>query len=122
MDMFCFISGIMSKPYIPEITACICVTLLFCCLCWYCLNRAIVTYPRVLFSWLTVVCAVIAIASFCLAFFYSGRAYTSYNSSDESFEKIVFEDHEYLIYKNHEILHNPNCPCRKMFNFKRECQ
>ena len=55
-------------------------------------------------SWLSVVCGCLFLLACVLS-----------EKRDESFEKVVFENHEYLIYRHRQVFHNPDCPCRRLF-------
>ncbi len=120
MDMFGYIlgSGIMNKPYVFEIAICISFMVLFVLISWYACKKATMGPQLRLVS--TIVCGAIVIMAFF--FLFHADAFYVNEKKPESFEKVEYENHEYLIYKDREIFHNPNCPCRKMSNLKRECQ
>lgn len=123
MNMLCYIlgSGVMSKPYVFEIVVSVCVMMLFAFLASYGLKKA-ASVRRGWMSWLIALCGGLAIIAFLSTCFFFEKAFRVPEKKHEPFEKVEYEDHEYLIYKNREIIHNPNCPCRKVFNIKRECQ
>ena len=121
MNMFCYIlgSGIMDKPYAIVIAISICVMVIFGYLMWYGLKRA-ASVRKEWMSWCVVLCGVVAFVSFISICYFFEKALLVNEKKQEPFEKVEYEDHEYLIYKDREILHNPNCPCRKMFKIKKE--
>lgn len=123
MNMFCYIlgSGIMDKPYAIVIAISICVMVIFGYLMWYGLKRA-ASVRKEWISWCVVLCGVVAFVSFISICYFFEKALLVNEKKQEPFEKVEYEDHEYLIYNNRELLHNPNCPCRKMFKIKKECR
>lgn len=122
MNMFCYIlgSGIMDKPYAVEIAISICMMVLFGYVVWYGFKRA-ASVRKEWFCWCVALCAVVAVVAFLSTFYFCVKALRVNEKKQEPFEKVEYENHEYLIFKDREIFHNPNCPCRKMFNIKKEC-
>lgn len=122
MNMFCYIlgSGIMDKPYAVEIAISICVMVMFGYLMWYGFRRAAAVRKEWM-SWCVALCGAVAFVAFFSICYFFEKALRVNEKKQEPFEKVEYENHEYLIFKDREIFHNPNCPCRKMFNLKKEC-
>lgn len=120
MNMFCYILGseIIGKPYIMEICLCLCLLTLFGWLCWY----GALHSKNMWHMFAAAVCGCFAFLSLFSALFLSIKALELPESEEVHFEKVEFENHEYLIYKHHEVIHNPNCPCRNKFTHLKECQ
>lgn len=120
MNMFCYIlgSGIMDKPYAVEIAISICMMVLFGYVVWYGFKRA-ASVRKEWFCWCVALCADVAVVAFLSTFYFCVKALRVNEKKQEPFEKVEYENHEYLIFKDREIFHNPNCPCRKMFNIKK---
>lgn len=123
MNMFSYIlgSGIMDKPYAVEIAISICMMVLFGYVVWYGFKRA-ASVRKEWMSWCVALFVAVAFVSFFSICYFFVKALHVNEKKQEPFEKVEYENHEYLIFKDREIFHNPNCPCRKMFNMKKECQ
>lgn len=109
MDSYILGSGIMDHPYVWVFFLLISVGCLFGVLS----VRELERHPdnHHLFIIYTTVCI---FSLFCAFFFLIDGAHHRSDGSP-TIEKMEYEHHEYLIYDGHEMLHNPNCPCRKFF-------
>ena len=120
MNMFCYIlgSGIMDKPYAIEIAVSICVMVMFGYLTWYGFRRAVTVWKEWM-TWCVALCSAVVFVAFLSICYFLEKSLHVNEKKQEPFEKVKYEDHEYLIYKDCEVFHNPNCPCRKMINLKK---
>lgn len=119
MNTFCYIlgSGLMDKPYAVENAISICVMTLLALLLLYGLNKLDIEKGKLPF-WCYALCGCFAFIAFISTRVFIDNAFNDNKKKEEPFEKVKYEDHEYLIYKDCEVFHNPNCPCRKMINLK----
>lgn len=105
-------SGIFDSPYIFEI-----------CCCWFvilvCLFFVIFTFLKddALDSLSCEALILLLLSVSGAALIAMGNLGYYVDKGKEENKKVInillYDNHEYIIYDNQDILHNPNCPCRK---------
>ena len=106
-------SGIMNKPFAIEILLSICLFFLFAYLLFYCYRKSKDTKKSV-YCWIAILCSLLLLISFHATTFYIEKAFNEYENDITLFEKVEYQDHQFLVYKDHTVIHNPNCSCRKI--------
>lgn len=108
-------SGIMDNPFLLNFVVFLFITIVLVFLSrktfWLSEKRGIGMVV------LTCLLSVAAMISLFISFYHLAKLLPEERNSPRV-EKVEYEDHEYLIFKDNfsrNVIHNPDCKCRKMF-------
>ncbi len=111
--MYILGSGVMENPTLLWFTMFLCAAIIFGLLGWQAFERS---EKKSMFI-VSVVLFFAAVICFFVCLYHFTKILPSENPCPRV-EKMEFENHEYLIFKDKfssDVIHNPDCECRKLF-------
>ena len=111
--MYILGSGVMENPTLLWFTMFLCAAIIFGLLGWQAFERS---EKKSMF-----IVSVVLFVAAVICFFVCLYHFTKILPSEKPYprvEKMEFENHEYLIFKDKfssDVIHNPDCECRKLF-------
>lgn len=108
--LFLLGSGMMERPYFWYSLLYLALMVVFCLLFMKAVDRSERKGWRVV-MWFSVPASIVCLLLFVMSFDKDSDKEQKMRSPIKEF---VYNNHEYLVWRNRSIVHNPNCRCRKV--------